>query len=380
MADETPTASADQLIQAARLAGFKVTHDQLRRWHLAGAMPRPTQVSLGRPLGTVSMYPAVARRQLVRLCQLHRQEKRLGHISWALWWEGYSIDTTVARSFLGEVANDLDKTLSKVRWLLADDDAANVLFEKSVTTRISHALVRQVRKRVGSQRFPQVVDLILRVSIGSFTGYAVYSDEQEVFEKGLGIDRARTDRMYLAPPWLQDGEEPLVRLSALLKNASFTSTLDSADDHELEDARGELRRFMTLMDGFGRATGHWFGRGAFGMILFSVGKHLLGIEDYARQCLLWLHTRRSDDMQRGMSTILEAEPLLEGLIQTSDAMDVLAAEVPAFARLVTPSRMRAAARSSKIHEQHMRELREAYEANRDAVEEFKTRHPNLILE
>lgn len=380
MADESSTATADEVIEAARSAGFRVTHDQLRRWHLAGALPRPTQTSLGRPFGTVTLYPAEAKRQVVRLCQLHRHEKRLSHIRWALWWEGYAIDTTVARSFLAYVAGDLDKTLSKVRWLLADDDAANVLFEKSITTRISHALVRQVRKRVGRQRFPQVMDLILRVSIGSFSGYALYGDEQEVFEKGLGVDRARTDRMYLAPPWLQDSEEPLVRLSALLKNASFTSTLDGADDRELEEARGELRRFMTLMDGFGQATGHRFGRGAFGMILFGVGKHLLGIEDYARQCLLWLHTRRSDDMQRGMAKILEAEPLVEGLIRSSEAMDVLAAEVPAFARLVTPSRMRAAARSSKTHEAHQRQLQAAYEANRDAVEAFKARHPDLILE
>jgi hypothetical protein len=331
-------------------------------------------------LGTVTVYPAETKRQLVRLCQLHRHEKRLGHIGWALWWEGYAIDTTVARSFLTDVAGDLDKTLSKVRWLLADEDATNVLFEKSVTTRISHALVRQVRKRVGSQRFPQVIDLILRVAIGSFSGYALYSDEQEVFERGLGIDRARTDRVYLAPPWLQDSEEPLVRLSALLKNASFASTLEGADDSELEDARGELRRFMTLMDGFGQATGHRFGRGAFGMILFSAGKRLLGIEDFARQCLLWLHVRRSDEMEHGMSKILEVEPQVEGFVRTSQAMDVLVAEVPAFARLVTPSRMRAAARSSKVHERHLRELREAYAANRDAVEAFKTRHPNLILE
>src|SRR5260370_5794563 len=149
----------------------------------------------------------------------------MSHIRWALWWEGYAIDTAVVRSFLAYVAGDLDKTLSKVRWLLADDDAANVLFEKSITTRISHALVRQVRKRVGRQRFPQVMDLILRVSIGSFSGYALYSDEQEVFEKGLGVDRARTDRMYLSPPWLPDSGEPLVRLSALVRSETVTSTL-----------------------------------------------------------------------------------------------------------------------------------------------------------
>src|SRR5712692_6580387 len=379
MPDPALTVTPEELLDAARSAGFKITYLQLRRWHLAGALPRPTQVSLGRPQGSVALYPAETTGQVVRLCQLHRREKRLGHIAWALWWEGYRVDTVLARAFLADVAQGLDKTLAKVRWLLADDAASSALFEKSISARISHALVRQVRKRVGSHRFPQVVDLIMRVAIGSFTGYALFSEEQEVVERGLGLDRARADRMYSAPPWLLDSEEPLVKLSALLKDASFSASLEAASDSELECARAELRRFMTLMEGFGETVGQRFGRGAFGMVLFGVGQRFLRIDDYARQCLLWIHIRGAENMQHGMSEILAIGPAVDGLLQSSKAIDVLVAEVPAYAPLLAPRRMKAAAQSTEAHANQMKALREAYETNRVAVEAFTMRHPDLMV-
>lgn len=379
MARIEPTETSEELIAAALQAGFKVSHSQLVRWHVAGALPRPTQVSLGKPLGSVTLYPTGTALQLMRLGQLHAREKRLPYVTWALWWEGYPVSTETARQFLTVIAGDLDATLTKLRRLLADEDEGPLL-EKTITARVGHALVRQVRKRVGSKKFPQVVDLILRIATGSFTGFGYLNEDQEVFQKGLGLDRAQTDGLYSAPPWLKDPEEPLVKLSELLKDASFSQTLMEASDVELEGARAELRRFMTLMEGFGRTTGHRFGRGAFGLALIGVAQHFMRVEDCARQCLLWLRVRQSTEMHQGMATILETAPVVDEMVRASLALDVMEVEIPAFASLTTPARMRAAARSAEAHQRHLQDLKATYEANRDAVEDFKARHPELALE
>jgi hypothetical protein len=81
-----------------------------------------------------------------------------------------------------------------------------------------------------------------------------------------------------------------------------------------------------------------------------------------------------------MAQILEAGSAVDKLVGTSKAMDMLAAEIPALRPFITPKKMRAAAQNSTAHARHLRQLRRAYEANREAVEAFKTRHPDLIAE
>jgi hypothetical protein len=210
-------------------------------------------------------------------------------------------------------------------------------------------------------------------------GFGYLNEDKEVFQRGLGLDRAQVDRMYDAPPWLKDPEEPLVKLSSLLKDASFSQTLADTDDIELGEARAELRRLMTLMEGFGRATNDRFGRGAFGMALIGVGQRFMRIEDYARQCLMWIRIRRSTDMRLGMAQILDVAPIADKFARTARAMEALATEIPAFQPLITPRRMMATARSKASREKQLEDLRKIAAENKPAIDAFLDRHPEFLI-
>ncbi len=116
--------SRDDLIEAAASLGYAITPAQVARWHRAGLLPRPAQRSLGRGRGTETVYPAGTSVQLVALCQMKDEERRLDRLAFRLWWDGFPVDPEVIKEFLKVVAGPME---DKVRQAIADGQVAGIV-------------------------------------------------------------------------------------------------------------------------------------------------------------------------------------------------------------------------------------------------------------
>ena len=92
----------------ALAAGHVVSEDQLARWHRAGLIPRPRQRSLGRGNGTESLYPIGTSVQVIALCELKTNERRLDLIGFLLWWDGFDVDPALVRRVIEASAAEFD--------------------------------------------------------------------------------------------------------------------------------------------------------------------------------------------------------------------------------------------------------------------------------
>jgi hypothetical protein len=92
--------SRDQVIGYAAEFGYDVSASQLARWHRAGLLPRPRQRPLGRGKGTETIYPPGASAQVVALCQIKDEERRLDQVAFRLWWDGFAIDPELIKAQL----------------------------------------------------------------------------------------------------------------------------------------------------------------------------------------------------------------------------------------------------------------------------------------
>ena len=92
--------SREQAITYASGLGYLVTAAQMARWHRAGLSPRPRQRALGQGRGTVSTCTAGTAAQVVAICQIKDDERRLDRIAFRLWWEGFAVQPSVIRGQL----------------------------------------------------------------------------------------------------------------------------------------------------------------------------------------------------------------------------------------------------------------------------------------
>jgi hypothetical protein len=81
-----------------------VTRRQLERWRKNDLIPRPKKRSLGRARGFRSAYPPGTCEQLVALIHVHRTERRLHCVRFALWCQGFPIPREAVKKTLDELA------------------------------------------------------------------------------------------------------------------------------------------------------------------------------------------------------------------------------------------------------------------------------------
>jgi hypothetical protein len=105
--------SREHVIAYASGLGYLVTPTQLVRWHRAGLLPRPSQRSLGRGRGTTTTYPPGTAAQVVALCQIKDDERRLDRIAFRLWWEGFNVDLAVIREQLQAVLLSIEADIQR---------------------------------------------------------------------------------------------------------------------------------------------------------------------------------------------------------------------------------------------------------------------------
>lgn len=256
--------SREDLLELVRGRGYPVTESQLARWHRAGLIPRPEQRSLGRGRGTQTVYPPSTRKQLLRLCEIHFGDgvKRLPHVGWQLWWEDHGVSFDLIRSFLDRIAISVDKELKNLLDLgtkAISDEKWEELVEGSRTARLDKP-VRGMRRRVGRDRMPTLMSIMIAVHTGLYEAFQIGaiegleddegnpqddSDAQIVVE-GFGFDRgSKVGQPTEASRVVGDELEiTLGEGGKLFREHSLSEVVDAATEQELLRSRDHIRLIL----------------------------------------------------------------------------------------------------------------------------------------
>ncbi len=246
-----------ELLDLVQAHGYEVSAPQLARWHRTGLLPRPEQRSLGKGHGTRTVYPSGTGEQLLALCEIHADERRLLYVAWRLWWAGFDVSLKLVREFLERVAAEWDRDVEPLKDPETGElsEAALELLDEAATARYDARFLRRARKRVGSERFGTLMAVMLAFASGAFVGYSANptespdEDEQSLIEKGLGLDRKRIGRKITAKPSLINGFETTLRVgSRLFGEHAFSDVLTAATDRDLMETRDWARSIKISME------------------------------------------------------------------------------------------------------------------------------------
>ncbi len=380
--------SKEDVLEAARAAGIAVTDAQLARWHRAGLLPRPDVQRLGRGKGTRSLYPAGTSARLIRVAKVHQQEHRLGHAAWRLWWEDGGPLSAPACTFLIGVARRLDVQREQIVQLVdgdavGDSDAIremDELYSSMENDRLPQPL-GQARSRVGTTQFPTVGRMLLELVADRFEGFQADPetgvDDGALLEKSWGLDRARTDQLANAEPWLDGDLAPgLTKLSRLIASTPQLELAQSADT-VLDVARVELKEFLVTITTTARMLEILFGPGAFGYGMFGQLFDLASAKGQATALLGWMLLRQDEGLHAGMRQFASLSPQAQATERLFDITNQLRDEVPELADVLSPERLGAAQLNAGENERLRDEIRAIADANRTRVDRFLARFPDL---
>jgi hypothetical protein len=271
MSENSGGENGKQLLELAQERGYSVSTMQLARWHRAGLLPRPLQRSLGRGLGTQSLYPVGTGEQLLLLCELRKHERRLAQLAWQIWWEGYPVDLGLIREILQKTTARLSE---RIRQLVAIKHAEQVSDDKTLeeteelldfieqfaTVHLGYKPLRRVRKRLGKEQFSTFMRMLIDIASGTFTGYSTTYDRREVLTELRILAKALgQNELFLK----DDGniehyiEKLLVpylhEVSLWLQTLPWEQALQDATHFDLQQARDEIRVLSTQFSNSGEA-------------------------------------------------------------------------------------------------------------------------------
>ena len=268
-----PEESTEQVLKAAVGAGCPTSHDQLVRLHRFGIIPRPRQHSLGRGKGTVTLYPAGTAELVIRAAQL-KGRFDLEEVAWTMWWDGLAVPNRLARSYLSKVAEFF---LTEWGELVDEHGDLTAKAEEFLDragdpdTRIDSMPMRWARRRVGRKDFDLFLSFLLAVVAGRTAELPL--EDLQLIERGMGIDRARTDVLATTgKPWLDgDIREDFDNIARLANPAAIAVALAEASDDDLRQLRDKTKAFCSFVSNMGsivrETNDRWaFGFGGFGAI------------------------------------------------------------------------------------------------------------------
>jgi hypothetical protein len=377
--------SREQLFAAAKAARHPVSPSQLGRLYRSGLIPAPQVRALGRGCGTESRYPPGTGARLVRVMEIHASEHRLTHTAWRLWWEDGGPISPPARKLLTTVARSCKEERDRLAALLAGDEAGapaamaemDQLYADAENDRLGGPL-GEARRNVGRERFATVVRVIAEVGAGRLVARS-NDDEQDdagrLFERALGLERARTDRLAGAEPWLtSDPGTDIGILSQLLGPLSMLDLAQSSDS-ELDLARVEVQSLIAVITAIAPLFERLHGRGAFGLGLTG---RLFGVRRPRSQALIllgWLALRTNQSLRAGLEEIGAVAPQAAATEQLYGVISQLRAEVPVLAPVLSDERLAAAQLDESAAIALNSEIAQLREQHTECFDAFFATHP-----
>lgn len=369
----------EELIDLARDHGYAVSTAQLARWHRAGLLPRPKQRSLGKGHGTQTVYPSGTGEQLLALCAIHTNERRLRYVAWRLWWAGYEVSLKPIRSFIGDWAAKWDRYVQDLI-----DPSTGELSESALRSldnirkaRYDYGPLAGAQKAVGPKRFDPVMAVLFKVVSGMFEGYSVdpveknpEEDERRIVQRSLGLDWLSTGIAGRTELGSSGGSAGLLKeMSKFFRDYPLGEGLAGLTDEQLIQARDETRRDLT------------FWQGAY--VSLGLGEVSPATEPpYQALCLLlWaiLRFEGPADLREGLEAHAKPTREMRAALRDWEALapllERLRTEVPAFADILSPQRMMGAFLDPQETERHAAELRELIKRHADDLKAFFRAHP-----
>ncbi len=288
-----------------------------KKWRTAGLLPRPiARPGRGRGPGRDSLYPAGTSAQLCRVLELRattlKAGKRFqpGKVRWQLWWEGWPID---AERIWADLSARCDEIGGLVTAMWRDGEPTPFCREQVAAMAAGNlpTPLREVRQRVGRERFTETYFLLLELSAGAFRGWDAPERRTE-FLRATELDRGRHDRIGTVAPWLRGSLDAQLRmLSQLVQPSAMRDALDATRDTQLIEARTELQRLILVLHRIRTLVEQLRGPGAFGLALVPDPEQLT---PSLKQLLLlgWVVIRRQPEVCEGYRMITETASLLLG--------------------------------------------------------------------
>lgn len=240
-----------ELLAIARTREPAVTERTLELWRHQDLLPHAERTGQegARPIWT---YPAEAADQLLTLMRLRAATKDPNVLRAALWFEGHPLSTTRVHNSmvtaLRKVHADVEKELAKRSASPDPEDgrtAAIADVARNLAGRRKTPIPRLARQ--SSAERSQALETILRLGLGDDVPSDELSANADGVERLMGLHRARRYRPNGVGPWLTgpaDESFGLLQQAGSLPN--MIKTLESAQSHELEQARSAAR---TMLDG-----------------------------------------------------------------------------------------------------------------------------------
>jgi hypothetical protein len=299
---------AEDLVLRAKAAGFDVSTEQIARWNRVGLLPKPHQHGLGQGNGSEIRYPLGTGDQLLALCSLHKQFRKLENVGWYLWLNGYQVAEKYWRKPLTDAVLYFDgnrqlfkkKILDTAYGIVSVRRSGQNFLDSLSGLRVENRHFRRARRRIGASNFSEFSRIIVTIAVGAYRADAESNErdsaaEREVIESGLGLLRARIDRLENGQPLLTGDIEPILeKFSARLAKATKLMMLRTISSGEINCARDELRLLFTGLQNASIKLENKHGKHPFGLHVIVEFGTVTEIRLQALMILLFATTIRTD--------------------------------------------------------------------------------------
>ena len=295
-------------------------------------------------------------------------------VGWGLWWQGFAVHDKYWRPLLTDAAAQWDKSVAVLRtFAYADSNGGTAFrpeFSKALNVRIRGRLfdvaLRRVRKRVGADNFAAVLCELFTVAAGRYEAadqsdptLAQLHPNEDLVAKGLGVHTAMRDRLQNVEPW------PTGYVSSTLAQLSHALLISKAEllrastDHDIYDARNELRTLTSVLSMAANLLEPLFGRYAFGIGAVRDIAIRTDPDVQAMMLVPWLAVRTLPGIAAGLSTIASLGPAIESAGRDYEQLQASRQRNSQHADLLDPKRIAAGMRTAWEMEALEHELKQA---------------------
>jgi hypothetical protein len=295
-------------------------------------LPRPRQRSLGRGRGTETLYPAGTSVQLVALCHMREQERRLDRLGFRLWWDGFTIGPDVIRNFLKACGEPMDKTLR----------------EAVTRGQVEKTFGAPLRQVLGRERITAIADTLQH-----------------------GIDPAAEppvlpwESVPSGVPSLDDLADLLGRaVASSLANTPLADVIAEASETDLIQARDRAKLIVSLLEV--AAPFAWlYGKAGAIFKLMERMSAAVTPSDYAGlvTAALVFSPYVRPDLLEAMDAGIKPPPLAEELRKIL----IIRERVPGAAKILTPQAVRALLRDKEAAKRYRPEIEQFIADHREEI-------------
>ena len=329
----SPAEPRDQVIERASALGYDVSEDQLARWHRAGLLPRPRQRPLGRGRGTETTYPHGTSVQVVAVCQIKDEERRLGRVAFRLWWDGFDVDLAVIREQLASVMRPIEDEIRKA------------------ATGGGTGLRGVLGRTLGHDRIEAIA--------------AVMANQSDASE-----DPASTaviwETMASWPPTLDELTALLGQaVAARMAGPPMASLIEQASDEDLVRARDRTRSMTVLLRNAAAPMAWLYGKS--GSVFKMVDRLMNNMTPQDNLGMVAMMLALTPFMRPEVLAMLDAgtqPPLAQELRQILTIRD----QVPGAAQVLTPMAIRACIREKEAARRYRPQIEQFFKAHRAEID------------